>query len=491
MNPETQKELNHERFSISEYISKQNSTANHKRNISFYDIVEKAKRFVEEEIKNRIEQNNKQEDYVENMHRATMGDKIARKSILVIIDDFLLKNSISDIKIPDYYSELNSAIFEEAYGWGPLGKWRYLLTDSPKAQVIGKDIFIENNGDYSKAAYSFQSLDKVYELTERLKNAERKNKLDSIQNTELLTTTMDGIRVTVSIPGRSIEPIITFRRQIVKTYDFNTQVKLNTIPQESVKILDLLAKMPFSSIIGGPPGCGKSTFLMTFLKGAKSLRQTAFIESSFEMYPRIHFPGEQILHKQGSGKELEAKVFPTLLREDIKRLVMAEIREDEAEIFASGMTRGISQVMGTIHESDPIDIPDILATISLRNKSEGGNKYAEYIRFAKALHLSITMDEIEYPNIEKKVTGVQFYNIDEQTLDVSIWKVMDYDWEKDSWTYHDEIPEKIKRLAYKKNRQEMIELQKELSVLSAKYPMKLEERRKTGHSIKVLQGSGI
>lgn len=485
------KELNSERFSIGGYISKQNSTGYQKKNVSFYDIVEKAKKFVEEEIKNRIEQNNKQEDYVENMHRATMGDKIARKSILVIIDDFLLKHSISEVKIPDYYKELNSAIFEEAYGWGPLGKWRNYLTDSPKAQIIGKDIFIEDKGIYSKAPFSFQSLEKVYELTERLKNAERKNKLDSIKNTELLTTTMDGIRVTISIPGRGIEPAITFRRQTVKTYDFNTQVKLNTIPKESVILFELLSKMMLSSIIGGPPGCGKSTFLMTFLNGVKNLSQTAFVESSFEMYPRTHFPGEQILHMQGVGKDLETIVFPTLLRHDIKRLVMAEIREDEAEIFASGMTRGISQVMGTIHENDPIDIPDILATISLRNKSEGGNKYAEYIRFAKSLHLSISMDEIEYPKKEKKVTGIQFYHVDEQTLNVSIWKVMDYDWENDAWTYHDEIPEKIKRIANKKNRKEMTAFQNELTELSKRFPMNFEERRKTGYSIKVLQGSGI
>ncbi|MBH0158736.1 Flp pilus assembly complex ATPase component TadA [Fictibacillus sp. 5RED26] len=480
-----------ERFSINEYLSQQNHTGFIKKNASFYDIVERAKQFVKEEINNRIEQDNKQEDFVENMHRSAMGDKIARKSILVIIDDFLLKNAISEVEIPDYYSELNNAIFEEAYGWGPLGQWRNVLINSPKAQVIGKDIFIDKNGRYVKAPYSFQTIEKVYELTERLKNTDRKNKLDAIQHTELLTTTMDGIRVTISIPGRTIEPVITFRRQIVKTYDLSTQVKLNTIPQEAVLLLEILAKMPFSSIIGGPPECGKSTFLMTLLNGSEDLSRTGFIESSFEMYPRIHFPGEQIIHKQGTGKELETVVFPTLLREDIKRLVMAEIREDEAEIFASGMTRGITQVMGTIHESDPIDIPDILATISLRNKREGGNKYAEYLRFAKALHFSISMDAIDDPKHEKKVTGIQFYHVDEDTLDVSIWKVMDYDWEQDTWTYHHEIPNNIKRLAYKKNRKEMVTLQKALEELSEKYPMKVEERRKTGYTFKVLRGSGF
>ncbi|MBH0167153.1 Flp pilus assembly complex ATPase component TadA [Fictibacillus sp. 7GRE50] len=477
-----------ERFSIGSYLSKQNQTGFKKKNASFYDIVEKAKRFVKEEINTRIEQDNKQEDYVENMHRSAMGDKIARKSILVIIDDFLLKNAISEVEIPEYYSELNNAIFEEAYGWGPLGQWRNTLVDSPKAQIIGKDIFVDKNGRYIKASYSFQNIEKVYELTERLKNTDRKNKLDAIQHTELLTTTMDGIRVTISIPGRTIEPVITFRRQIVKTYDFDTQVKLKTIPQEAVPLLETLAKMPFSSIIGGPPECGKSTFLMTLLNASKNLSRTGFIESSFEMYPRTHFPGEQIIHKQGTGKELETVVFPTLLREDIKRLVMAEIREDEAEIFASGMTRGITQVMGTIHESDPIDIPDILATISLRNKSEGGNKYAEYIRFAKALHFSISMDEIDQPRHEKKVTGIQFYHVDEITLDVSIWKVMDYDWEQNTWTYHHEIPEKIKRLAFRKNRKEMEIFQRELLELSKKYPMRTEERRRTGISIKALRG---
>jgi type IV secretory pathway ATPase VirB11/archaellum biosynthesis ATPase len=479
------------KFSISQIVQASNETTE-RVNYDFYDVIKRASKFIEDEIGNRIKQDNKQEDYVEIKHRAMLGDKIAIQSMKQLIQDFIIKSSLSQIKYPKPYKSLVEGIFEEAYGWGPLGYWRNHLNNSAKAQIIGTDIFLEIDGNYViQKGFSFRNINAVNDLTERLKNSNRKNKLDEIKNTELLTNTIDGIRVSIVIPERSYEPTITFRRQIVKTYNFETQTKLQTIPQEGKEVFKILSKLPLSSVIGGPPQCGKSTFLMTMLNETENLNQTAFVESEFEMYPRVHFPKSQIVHVRGEKQELESIVFPMLLRKDINRLVVAEIREHEAEIFASGLTRGIRQVMGTIHELDPIDIPEILSTLSLRNSKGNLNQIVEYTRFAKSLHFSISMDETEdEKGSKKKVTGIQFYDLDPSTLEVSIYRIVHYDWESDAWTYHNEIPKKILAICNKKHKSLMKELQNLLDDLSKKHPMPAEERKIKSLTLQAYRAGG-
>jgi pilus assembly protein CpaF len=439
-----------------------------KTETTFYDLCKEASGFVEKVIEEKIRKKDQATDYVEIHHNAIVGDPLSVKMIKEHIQDFLEKKTFTQLAHPPYYTNLVDAIFQEEYGWGPLNLWRD-KTDSQAAKVIGTDIWFIENGGWEKQPFKFRSIEQVLSVCERFKNINRLNKLDSIQNTELETVTYDGIRVSVVIPDRSFEPVITLRNQTVTIYNLDEQARLGTFPVEVLPLMKILSRLYLNSIIAGPPSSGKSSMLMSMLSETVYDIHTAFIESDFEFFPRLAFPGAPLIHERGEDEELEKVVFPKLLRHDIVQVIAAEVRKSESELYGTASERGIKMLKGTFHNMDPVNIPGQLARLNVQHHKQGFDYHFEYLRFAENLHFSITMDELS--KTRKRVTGIQFYDVDPVTLQVSIIKILDYDWEQDVWTYHNEMPERIVRIASKYNRQDVQNLQRLLYQLSKKYPM--------------------
>jgi pilus assembly protein CpaF len=446
-----------------------------KTGATFYDLCKDASVYVEKVIEEKIKMKDQATDYIEIHHNAIVGEPLSVKIIKEQIQDFLEKSAFSKFVYPSYYHNLIDAIFQEEYGWGPLSLWRN-LRDSQAAKVIGTDIWFIENGRWEKQLFSFRSIQQVLSVCERFKNIDKSNKLDSIKNTELETVTYDGIRVSIIIPDRSFEPVITLRNQTITVYNMEEQARLGTFPVEALPVMKILSRLYLNSVIAGPPSSGKSSMLMSMLSETVYTIHTVFIESDFEFFPRLSFPGAPIIHERGADGELEQVVFPKLLRHDIVQVIAAEVRKSESELYGTASERGIKMLKGTFHNMDPVNIPGQLARLNVQHHKQGFDYHFEYLRFAENLHFSITMDELS--ETRKRVTGVQFYDVDPISLQVSIFKIVDYSWEKDTWTFHNEIPERIIRIANKYSRQDVQELLSILNELSKAEPMPERERKR-------------
>lgn len=459
-------------FSISRQILEHHRTDLDKNSESlFYEVCHKAKAYVENVIDQKISEQRTGSDYVEIHDKSIKGDSLAVKMMKDMIDDFINQYSYTMIGYPEPYTSLTEAIFHENYGWGPLVAFKrgnYIA-----AKVIGTDIWFKDEKGWQQQPYSFRHQHDVKALTERFKLLNKDNKLDHHTNQIMETVSIDGIRISVIIPSLSYEPSITLRNQVVRTYSFEHQAKLGTIPQESVELFKILAKLEAKGMIAGPPGVGKSTFLLTMLSLSKDM-QTAYIEPVYELYPRALFPNSPIQHIVAKGEELEERVFPALLRHDIEQIIMAEVRRDEVEFFGSSGERGIKKLLGTFHNEDPENLPGILARLSVQHRSVGYNYADEYLRFAENLHFSITMDEDEYGR--KLVTGLQFYDVNKYTLEVKVMKVLNYNWTTEKWEYFDELPSRIEKMLLKQNRKDYERFKNILKQLTVQSPMAKEER---------------
>jgi pilus assembly protein CpaF len=443
----------------------------------FEEVLKKADEYIEKTLTEKAETDT-QNQYVDIQHRAYSGDPRARNVMISYIVSFLDAFQLHDTPYDTtLYDSLAEAIFEEQYGWGPAS----IIRKKHKYQalkIIGTDVFLSNeHGQYQKLPYKFKNRDKVFNLAYRFRDAKPLNKLDPFQYTELEDSTLDGLRVSIMIPHRTVDdPVITIRKQTVSVYTLEELARLKTFPEEALELFKILARLYLVGIIAGPPSSGKSTLLMSFLNETAYTMQTLYAESNLEFKVREIYPGSPIIHVLAKEGELDQVVFPSILRHDIEQVLLGEVRKAETEFYGQAAERGIRKLCGTFHSFDPVNIPDQLARLNIQYHKQGHDYIHEYLRFTENLHFSITMD---YKGAAKKVMDVQFYDLDPFDGRVSIHRVMYYDIHRDTWSYHNEIPERIKRIAGRHQQEEIEALQTLLDRLAEKYPMPEAVRKKT------------
>lgn len=460
-----------------------NTTVNNfKINEDFYTVCHNAKDFIYKVYDKKIEDKssgNTKEDYVNIFHEAMQGKPSAVQLIKKHLDEFVVDNGLRNTTYPKHYVSLIDGIFEEMFGMGPLSAFR-LENDCEGAQVIGTDITFKRPWGWELQPFKFRSIEEVLELTQRFANMHSNTTLNEHTSPEMETRTHDNIRVSIMIPHRMhLEPVITLRKKVVRTLSLAQMVDYGTIPQEAVPIFESLAKFKLNSVIAGPPGCGKSTFLQVLLshilyedyKGKRipERAKTVYAETFPEWDIRALNPASNVLHVLGSGEEFETVVTKALLRHDITRIAIGEIREHEVGLYKRASVQGIKQLMGTLHDLDPNAIPSIMADLYMQYYSNTSNHAAVQNAFSRNLHFAISMDEFPDEDTEKfvkKVTGIHLYDVDEKTKESLMFTIMEYHFESDSWSYQFDIPKRFANLAMKYNRKEFevfIETLKELS----------------------------
>lgn len=452
-----------------------------KKTDDFYTVCSEAKKYVYDVYDQKIDERSAgttKENYVEIYHNAMLGIPSAVNHIKKIIEDFVIDQNFRNVNYPLPYSSLINGIFEEEFGWGALSAFKD-EADVEGAQLIGTDISFKRGDGHEIQPFKLRNIEQSFELTKRFANMHSNTMLDEYTKPELETRTHDNIRVSIMIPKRTHEePVITLRRKTITKYNFEKMAELGAIPKVAIPLFEALAKLKVNSIIAGPPGCGKSTMLHAFMnaflyvdKNGKRIAEpvkTVYAEGYPEWDARKIHPNTNLFHVLGSGKEFEDSVSAALLRHDITRIILAEIREHEVGLYRRASVQGIKQLMGTLHDLDPVDVPEILTNLYLQYFPTDVDYNTLYHTFSSNIHFSVSMDEFisEDDQFEKRVTGVHIYE-PSKTGKVELYTIMDYDWIEKRWRYNDKIPLRFERMASKYNRKAYLDLKHHLNVLSA------------------------
>ena len=265
MNETSNKEL----FSIQQYLKSKGVNAEEQISTTY----EKKQTFknigktVKQEIDNRINRLPKDEgdELLERQEKAITGDPKEVKYFINLIQSILEEKNLKSNSFPSYYSSLEEAIFHEVYGLSLLQKWYNLYPNSEAAEFNGTEFRIEIDGKLQLQEERLEKIEDIYEIIRvfLMKYGMKFNE----ENPDLEITMSDGSRVTVVGPPYHDEPVVTFRRFIVKNFSLDEQAKLNTIAKEDVPIFRSLARTYTNTLIAGKVRSGKTTFLKTcFIK---------------------------------------------------------------------------------------------------------------------------------------------------------------------------------------------------------------------------------
>lgn len=327
----------------------------------------------------------------------------------------------SEPDVAAYYSSLSfrtrrslsDNVFESIRGLGILGK---IIADKSITEVMinGYDtIFVERAGKLEQIPEKFES-------QERLRNIITKFVQDmgrsvSESNPIVDTRLADGSRVNVVLDPIALNgPIVTIRRFPEEGMTIQKLIGYGSITPEAAVFLQKLVKAKYNIFISGGTGSGKTTFLNALSNYIPQTERVITIEDSAELQIR-HIPNLVRLetrnaNSSGTGGISMRDLIKSSLRMRPERIVVGEVRGEEALDMLQAMNTGHDGSISTGHANSAEDMISRLETMVL---SGAGGLPLEAIRqqIASAvdiiIHLSRLRDSSRKAMSVSEVVGLK------------------------------------------------------------------------------------
>lgn len=273
-----------------------------------------------------------------------------------------------------------------------------LLADDSITEIMvngARDIFIERKGRIEKADACFESVKRLEDTAQRI--ASRSDKLVNTKNPILDTRLPDGSRVNIVLPPVAINgPVITIRKFYDKPLTIEALLAMKSITTEAADFLRKCVEAGCNIFISGGTGSGKTTFLNILSEFIPATERVITIEDSAEL--KLQNVDNLIrLEARGANTENENAVrirdlIKTSLRMRPDRIVVGEVRGDEAIDMLQAMNTGHDGSLSTGHANSARDMMTRLETMVLMGMDMPVNAVREQI--AAALDLVVHLGRI-------------------------------------------------------------------------------------------------
>jgi pilus assembly protein CpaF len=179
----------------------------------------------------------------------------------------------------------------------------------------------------------------------------------------------DGSRLNMVISPASVKPIVVTIRKFKKNLlDMDDLVKAGTLTGEISEFLKECVKRRFNIIISGATSTGKTTFLNVLSNFIPTGERIITIEETQE----LNLSADNLVSLEGRPSNIEGRGEITLrglvknsLRMRPDRIMVGEIRGNEAIDVLSAMNTGHEGSMTTLHANSPFDLVSRLETLLL------------------------------------------------------------------------------------------------------------------------------
>ncbi len=300
---------------------------------------------------------------------------------------------------------LVSELIHEVFGLGPLEP---LLEDTAISDILVNgpyDVYIERHGLLEKTDITFRDSAHLMQIIERIVSriGRRIDESSPMVDARLA----DGSRVNAIIPPLSLSgPILSIRRFGVDPLTADDLVRNNSITREMLELLHASVQGKLNILISGGTGAGKTTLLNVLSAYIPSNERIITIEDAAE----LQLKQEHVVsletrppNIEGKGAVKQRQLVINSLRMRPDRIVVGEVRGEEAIDMLQAMNTGHEGSMTTIHANSPRDALARLETmISMANLNLPEN--ASRHQIASAINVVIQVNRL--PDGSRKVTSV-------------------------------------------------------------------------------------
>jgi pilus assembly protein CpaF len=272
----------------------------------------------------------------------------------------IVKEIIADQRVPLNYDEqerIQADLLDEVFGLGPLEP---LLRDAKISDILVNDkdhVFIEKNGLLQRVDTTFRDDKHLLQIIDRIVSRVGRRVDESSPMVDARLP--DGSRVNAIIPPLALDgPSLSIRRFGTGPLAANQLVQLKSVSPEMMEVLSSAVKARISILISGGTGTGKTTFLNILSQYIPRTERIVTIEDAAE----LRLAQENIVRLEtrppnieGQGAIKQRQLLINCLRMRPDRIIMGEVRGDEAFDMLQAMNTGHEGSMTTIHANTPRD----------------------------------------------------------------------------------------------------------------------------------------
>src|SRR5271157_2349561 len=283
------------------------------------------------------------------------GDS-ARDEVLVVI-----RNAVNSEVVPLSFAErenLARQILDEIFGLGPLEP---LLKDPTVSDILVNRfdrVYVERAGKLElMPALSFKDNSHLMQIIERIVSrvGRRVDESSPMVDARL----QDGSRVNAIIPPLALDgPCLSIRRFGRDPITARQMIENQTLTESMLELLSAVVKGRLNVLVSGGTGAGKTT-LLNVLSGyipnsdrIVTIEDAAELQLKQEHVVRLETRPPNI---EGKGAVRQRQLVINSLRMRPDRIVVGEVRGEEAFDMLQAMNTGHEGSLTTVHANSPRD----------------------------------------------------------------------------------------------------------------------------------------
>jgi len=272
----------------------------------------------------------------------------------------LLGQLLAEDAIPISLSEretLFSEVIDDVFGLGPLEP---LLRDPEVSDILvntSSHVFVERRGVLQRVSATFQDDKHLLRVIDRIVSriGRRVDESSPLVDARLA----DGSRVNAVVPPLAVDgPLLSIRRFPAERLRAEDLVQLRSLTQPMLDFLSHCVRARLNCVVSGGTGAGKTT-LLNVLSGFISDRERIVtIEDAAELQLRQDHVARLETRPpniEGKGAIRQRQLVINALRMRPDRIVVGEVRGEEALDMLQAMNTGHDGSLTTVHANSPRD----------------------------------------------------------------------------------------------------------------------------------------
>ncbi|MDP6579581.1 MAG: CpaF family protein [Vicinamibacterales bacterium] len=296
-------------------------------------------------------------------------------------------------------------VLDEVFGFGPLEP---LLRDPTVNDILvntASQVFVERRGKLERVPAAFQDDQHLMRVIDRIVSGAGRRVDDSTPMVDARLP--DGSRVNAIIPPLAVDgPLLSIRRFPAERMKAEDLMSHQALTPQMIDFLRHCVKSRLNCLVSGGTGSGKTTLLnvlSTFIPGRErivTVEDAAELQLAQEHVVRLETRPPNV---EGKGAIKQRQLVINALRMRPDRIIIGEVRGEEALDMLQAMNTGHDGSLTTVHANTARDALSRIETMIAMANVNLPDK-AMRTQIASAIHLVIQQARLS--DGTRKVTGI-------------------------------------------------------------------------------------